>query len=370
MKVLALTPQFLPVLGGIEVFSDALARSLARRSVETTVVTDTDLHGLLPHRETIGDIAVHRLPFLKSLRAQESAASLDVLRRLATLVEDLRPDLIHMHSAVQASAWFVDRLLGKLSRRASFMVTQHGMLEQTDRLGVVRALMLKADMLTAVSEAVLRSAIEFSGRSAGTMVIYNGVQVPRSANAPRTDPPFVLACVGRLQCEKGFDLAIEALFTMRKSGLDASLTIVGQGEERKSLVALAETLGLAPHVRFAGVLAPGDAHDVIAGSNLLLAPSRTREGFGLVVAEAALLGVPCVAARLGGLIETVEEGMTGVLVPPDDPAGLAAAAGALLRDPARLTFLGMTARQRGLDKFDMDKCAAQYFNAYRNLVRT
>ena len=370
MKVLALTPQFLPILGGIEVFVDALARSLARRSVETTVVTDTDLQGLLPHQETIGSTAVHRLPFLRTMHAQDSGAALEVLQRFVALVEALRPDVIHMHAAMQPSAWFVDRLLNKLPRTPPFILTQHGMLEPLDRLGVVRALMLKADVLTAVSQAVLRSMVEFCGRSAGTAVIYNGIEAPRSTNVQRAGPPFVLACVGRLQHEKGFDVAIDALALIRNASIDASLTVVGQGTERKDLVALVEARGLAQYVRFTGVLDRSDTHDVMAGSHLLLVPSRTREGFGLVVAEAALLGVSCVASRLGGLAETVEDGTTGVLVPPEDPAGLAGAVCALLRNPTRLKTLATNARQAGLDRFDMDKCAAEYFNAYRDLVRS
>jgi glycogen(starch) synthase len=369
MRVLAFTPQYLPVRGGIEVFSDALARSLKLRSVETTVVTDMDLHGLLPEREVLGDILVHRLGFLSALRANSAVRPLQVLQRLTEITDDIRPDLIHIHSAVQASAWFVDRMLGKRAPKLPFLVTQHGMLEEVDRQNVARSLMRKADMLTAVSQASLQSAIEFSGVSSNTAVIYNGVLPVAAGPRPhRPGPPFGLVCVGRLQHEKGFDLAIRALAAVRESGIDADLTIVGQGEDKRQFVALVEALGLRQHVRFAGVLDRQDTLDIMARNAILLAPSRTREGFGLVVVEAALSGVPCIASRLGGLQETVEDGVTGILVAPGDDGELAQAIVALLRDPIRLRELGANAQSRGKRRFGMDRCAMQYLEAYCRVI--
>ena len=370
MKVLAFTPQFLPVVGGIEIFSNALAQCLKQQAVETTVVTAFDRHGLLPEHEVLNGIPVYRLGFSQALRARESATSLHVLHQLGGIVSEAKPDVIHMHSAVQASAWFVDRLTGKLSPRLPFVVTQHGMLEPADRIGVARTLMLKADALTAVSRAVLQSVIEFSGRTLDATVIYNGI--PAFDPAPRTgmaQSPYRLTCIGRLEDEKGFDLALEALPAIRAAGLDASLTIVGQGQARKRLDALVRTLGLEPHVRFTGVLDRRDTQDAIARSTLVLIPSRTHEGFSLVAAEAALAGVPCVAARLGGLTETIEDGVSGVLVPPNDRKSLATAVTALLRDAPRWQALGDAAQRIGKEKFSMDRCVAGYLGVYRSLVR-
>ena len=168
--------------------------------------------------------------------------------------------------------------------------------------------------------------------------------------------------------EKGFDLAIVALAAVRRSGFDAELTLIGQGENRKFFVETAAAHGVAEHVRFAGVLDRVETRRAIANSTLVLVPSRTREGFSLVAAEAASCGVPCVAARTGGLPETVEDGVTGVLVPPEDAEALAAAIVGLLGDRAGLRDLGANARRMARGKFDMDRCVESYLNVYRNLM--
>ena len=99
------------------------------------------------------------------------------------------------------------------------------------------------------------------------------------------------------------------------------------------------------HVRFAGVLEHAETRRAIADSTLVLAPSRTREGFSLVVAEAAMAGVPCIASRVGGLAETVQDGVTGILVPPEDVSGLAGAIAGVLTDRSRLQFLSTNAQR-------------------------
>ena len=296
------------------------------------------------------------------------SASLQVLDRFLDVVSVVDPDILHMHSAVQPSAWFVDRLLRMPNQKRPFVLTQHGSLETTDRMGVVRSLLLKADVVTAVSNAVLQSALEFSRPACASLVIPNGVgHLAATASRDIAAPPFALTCVGRLQMEKGFDLAIVALAAVRRSGFDAELTLIGQGENRKFFVETAAAHGVAEHVRFAGVLDRVETRRAIANSTLVLVPSRTREGFSLVAAEAASCGVPCVAARTGGLPETVEDGVTGVLVPPEDAEALAAAIVGLLGDRAGLRDLGANARRMARGKFDMDRCVESY-NVYRNLM--
>lgn len=369
MKVLAITPQYLPVLGGIEVLVGAMATSLRKKSVETVVVTDKDPGNLLPEHELIESTPVYRLPFVSALGTQDPVTALNLVKRLDRLVAEIKPDLIHMHSVAQFTAWPVERVLKKLSPAPPFVVTQHGLLLPEDCLNVARTLMLRADILTAVSQSVLESAVAFTQRTTETCVIPNGVQqyesIPRTG---RFDPPFALTCVGRLQREKGFDLAIAALAQVRARGFDASLTLIGQGEHRREFLNAAAFHDIERHVRFAGVLEHAETRRAIADSTLVLAPSRTREGFSLVAAEAAMAGVPCIASRVGGLVETVQDGVTGILVPPEDVSGLADAIAGVLADRSRLQLLSTNAQSMAGERFDMDKCAERYLKLYRDLV--
>jgi glycogen(starch) synthase len=370
MKVLAVTPQYLPIVGGIEIFVDMLVQPLRLRAVETVVVTDTDTFGRLPERDVVNDTVIHRLDFLKAMQTRGAIGPLEVLQQLSGILAAEQPDLIHMHSAVQPSAWYLDRLFRRLSLKPPFIVTQHGVLEPVDCLKVVRELLLKADALTAVSKAALQSAIQFSNRTAFSTVIYNGIRtLDDTVGVERTDPGYRLMCVGRLQLEKGFDVAIAALAKVRSQGLDADLTLIGWGRERMSLQKAAVDHAVADHVRFEGVLDRRRTLEAIAGCSLVLIPSRMREGFSLVAAEAALCGVPCVASRVGGLPEVVEDGATGLLVTPDDPDRLASAVIDLLRDPQRLRTLGANARRRAQERFDMDRCVDGYLKLYRELTQ-
>jgi glycogen(starch) synthase len=369
MKVLAITPQYLPVLGGIEVLVGALAASLREKSVETVVVTENAPRSLLPEYELIDSTPVYRLPVLRMLRSQRPTAALSLVERFDHLLAEIKPDLIHMHSAVQLVGWAVERVLKKQSSSPPFVVTQHGLLQPEDQLNVARTLMIRADVLTAVSQAALDSAVDFTGRANATLVIPNGVHRQDSIPRPgRFEPPFALTCVGRLEREKGFDLAIAALAQVRAQGIDANLLLIGQGEHRREFETAAAFHDMDRHVRFAGVLDHAETRRAIADSTLVLAPSRTREGFSLVTAEAAMAGVPCIASRVGGLAETVQDGVTGILVPPEDVSGLAGAIAGVLRDPSRLQLLGTNAQSMAGERFNMDKCAERYLKLYRDLV--
>jgi glycogen(starch) synthase len=369
MKILAITPQYLPVLGGIEILVGALTASLREKSVETVVVTENAARSLLPEYELIDSTPVYRIPVLRMLRSQNPAAPLSLVKRFDHLLTEIRPDLIHMHSAVQLFGWVVERVLKKRSCSPPFVITQHNLLQPEDQINVARTLMLRADILTAVSQAALDSAVGFSGRTHATLVIPNGVHQPDSIPRPgRFEPPFALTCAGRLEREKGFDLAIAALARVRARGLDANLTLIGQGDHRQEFEIAAAFHDMERHVRFVGVLDHTATRRAIANSTLLLAPSRTREGFSLVAAEAAMAGVPCIASRIGGLAETINDGVTGMLVPAEDVSALADAIVDVLNDKSRLQLLGTNAQRLAEERFNIDKCVERYLELYGDLV--
>jgi glycogen(starch) synthase len=366
MKILAFTPFYLPFTGGIEVLVDSLAEGLRNRSIETVIVTDAA--GVLPRFDVVNGTRVHRFEFARSIKSGKPSQPLLVLSELARTISEERPDVVHLHSATQVSAFYLDRLLRKLPRRPPLITTQHGILERIDQMNVTRSMLLNADVLTAVSDAALDSAIAFSRRTAPSLRIYNGIPKLKGEHRHRTIPDrHTLLCVGRMQREKGFDTAIEALPKIRNCGLDATLVLIGDGEDRAELGSLARGLGIPEHVIFRGSLDRKAARQAIAKSSVLLVPSRTREGFSLVAAEAALAGTPCVASNVGGLPETVQDGISGYIVRTDDPAALADAAVKLLRDRCSWLRMSIAARRRAQDIFEMDLCIESYFRLYKNV---
>jgi len=155
---------------------------------------------------------------------------------------------------------------------------------------------------------------------------------------------------GRLSPEKGVDTLIEAVGL---AGPAVRVVIAGDGPERPHLEALAERL--APgRARFLGQVAKTELHDRIRASGVLVVPSRWYENQPMIVLEAFACGVPVVATTLGGLPELVEPGVDGFLVPPDDPAALAATLTQAQGDAPRLFALGAAARRKAERLFAPD----------------
>jgi glycosyltransferase involved in cell wall biosynthesis len=173
-----------------------------------------------------------------------------------------------------------------------------------------------------------------------------------------SDPadPVRLLSVGRLHPKKGFDILLRALARLRRH---AVLTLVGYGAEERRLRELAEALGLGDRVRWAGQL---DQRAVLARyreSDLFVLASRIagdgdRDGLPNVVVEALSQGLPVVASRVSALPEIVEDGLHGRLVPPEDPAALAAALDALIRDPALRQEMGAAGLRRVAEGWDVE----------------
>ncbi|MGY1671006.1 glycosyltransferase family 4 protein [Geodermatophilus sp. SYSU D00710] len=178
-------------------------------------------------------------------------------------------------------------------------------------------------------------------------VVYNGVAEPASVGAAtwRARGRKRLVVVGRVSERKGQDLAIRATAELRSRGYDVGLTVIGDcfpGYEHVQTVyeRLVQELHLDQYVSFEGYRDPSA---YVKGADVVLVPSRG-ESFGLVAAEALMLGRPTVASRVGGLTEVIADGKTGRLVDVDDPIAIANAVADLLDHPEVASALGEKGR--------------------------
>ena len=154
--------------------------------------------------------------------------------------------------------------------------------------------------------------------------------------------------VGRISPEKGVDVALRALAQLRDEGLEAVLEIAGGGEPEhlRELEALAGSLGIGDRVGFLGPLDTEALKSFDARIHALVVPSVWEEPAGLVLVEGALAGVPLVASRVGGIPEIVRDPDEALLVPPGDPAALAAALRRTLGEPEESAARAERAKQR------------------------
>lgn len=211
-------------------------------------------------------------------------------------------------------------------------------------------------------------------------VIRNGIEVSRfrdraGTNAVRlslgllpTAP--VVAVFSRLNRLKGIEYFLEAAAQLMGRFEEARFLIVGDSVSqayRDELEACAARLGLGARVVFTGFR--GDVPELLSEVSVSVLPSLA-EGLSNVVLEAMAAGVPVVATSVGGTPEMVENGVTGLLVPPRDATALAEAIGSLLADPARGRSIGRAARERVAERFSLEATVRETESLYAGLLGT
>jgi glycosyltransferase involved in cell wall biosynthesis len=173
-----------------------------------------------------------------------------------------------------------------------------------------------------------------------------------------------LLFVGRMVSIKGVDVAIQALRILRERGIKQSLTLCGDGPERKAVEEQVEEYGLTDAVAFEGWTDPEDLVRHYSAAEVTLVPSRY-EPFGIVALEAIACGCPVVASNVDGLPEAV--GDCGLLVPPDDPDTLADTIERALRSDVRRAL--QSAMPAHVDRHRIDRISTDYLHLLRRVVR-
>ncbi len=280
-----------------------------------------------------------------------------------------RPDLVHTH-LVHADVYggAAARLLGIPS-----VSTRHN--DDRYLLGpfryVDRAFARPARKLIAISDAV-RAFLERAGHDPAKLVTirYGLDELPAASSDPTPaaagvppDAPLAVA-VGRLIAQKDHATLLRAFALVRAELPQARLAILGSGPLEAETRALTTELGLAE-----AVVLPGrtDIRDWLERADVFVHSSRW-EGFGIVLLEAMLAGLPVVATRVSAVPEVVADGETGLLVEAGDHTGLAAHLETLLTDRERAAALGEAGRQRALNEFSVGRMAERTLMLYGEVL--
>jgi glycosyltransferase involved in cell wall biosynthesis len=284
---------------------------LRRRQVDVEVVSPNDFrhYGIAYGSGILGNL--RREPW----RAFLSPLMLASFRRAARrAVADA--DLIHAHWLPVGGV--------AMGLRTPYVLQVWGTdIELARRLpALARPILRRARLVIAASTALAEEAAGLGARD--VRVIPSGVDIPHDVAEP-VDPPEVLYA-GRLSTEKGIRELVEAAAGM-------NLVVAGDGPLRDEVPG---ALGFVPHEELLVLY---------ARASVVACPSH-REGFGVVCAEAMAHGRPVVAGAVGGLLDLVVDGQTGLLVPPRDPDALRDALERLLRDGGLRRRLGVAGRDR------------------------
>ena len=291
----------------------------------------------------------------------ETASDAEAIEAVAATAAAFGADVIHNHMyhaevvGTQA-AW----RLAELGRRRPFVVgTVHSSRIRSDEdRALLRSLTPKMDHLVAVSKAIV-AKIHDEGRDlAPVSLIYNGVDLERYSHQEPcctlheeygmpADAPIV-GIVARLEPEKGHPTLLDAWPLVLREVPAARLLVVGEGSRREALEAQAAELGIAGSVTFTG--RREDVPAVTAALDVAVLPSY-REAQGLSILEAMALGRPVVASNVGGIPEMVEDGFTGILVPPHDAGALAAGIVRFLTDHPYADTVARAAKEMVHERF-------------------
>jgi glycosyltransferase involved in cell wall biosynthesis len=220
--------------------------------------------------------------------------------------------------------------------------------------------------LVVANSRALALRLEGEGVPGPVEVVPNGVPV-RAARPPLGDAP-VVAFAGRLAREKGADVLLRAFRRVADALPAARLVVAGDGAQRPALERLAAALGLGDRVALLGHLPPDALERALEGAWVQAVPSRWDEPFGLVAAEAMMRGTAVVASGSGGLAEVVEDGRSGLLVPPGDEEALAGALLRVLRDRGEAERLGAAGRARALERFAEPAFVGRFAQLYERLA--
>ncbi|MGA2926213.1 MAG: glycosyltransferase family 4 protein, partial [Solirubrobacteraceae bacterium] len=180
---------------------------------------------------------------------------------------------------------------------------------------------------------------------------------PSSARAERSaGAPLRILTVGRVDPMKGTVLLLQALAQLRERGLAAVLTVVGDGPSRAKAAEIADRLGIGELVTWAGAVGQDRIRDFYANCDVFCLPSFA-EGVPIVLMEAMAMEVPVVANAITGIVELVDDGVSGLLVRPGRLDQLTDALARLLADPALRSAIGRAGRARLAAEYDLHRNA-------------
>jgi glycosyltransferase involved in cell wall biosynthesis len=291
----------------------------------------------------------------------------------------------HPCTILQASLFSVNlhaRIAARLAGVPIVICEEHSDYERYNpRLGWLmrplhRFLARWADAFTVPSEAVKRTLISDERLPEEQFVVLYNTALPERFRSsltpeearerlglPREGP--VIGITASLARRKGQVYLIEATKSLAESFPDLRCILVGEGPERHHLEEARKEIGLEDRVLMLGLRR--DVPEVLRAFDVFVSPA-VEEAFGINILEAMLMGLPVVATAVGGVSEVVEDGVTGLLVPAQDPSSLAGAVEHLLKDRALAEKMGLAGQRRARELFSPERYASTLEGVWESLL--
>jgi L-malate glycosyltransferase len=367
-------------IGGSGIVATELGKNLASRGHHVHVLSSETPFRLGEYQP---GLSFHRVETPNYPLFREPQYLLALANKIVNVSRDERLDIIHAHYAVpHATAGYLARQIlgasngGKIAR---VITTLHGTditLLGADRSykEIVAFSIAQSDGVTAVSESLKADTYRELGHARDIRVIPNFIDADEARRSDRSRADLrarfvpggekLVIHVSNFRPVKRVTAAIE-IFRQIHAAMPSRLLMVGDGPDLGEATEQARAAGISDAVLFLG-----DQEQVVqllSASDLFLMPSA-QESFGLAALEAMACEVPVVASRVGGVPELVEDGVTGILCPPDDLAAMSAASIRLLTDETLHARMAHAARKRATDRFTDRKIVPMYERYYDEVL--
>jgi glycosyltransferase involved in cell wall biosynthesis len=355
-------------IGGLERIVVTLMRGVDRRRFRSSV------YCIQTGGEHIGPLRRDGFQTLEFGKAPGIEYSLPI--RLGWAFKRDGVDIVHCHNF---GSLFYGSLASRIGGSRCVVYTAHGPGFPGRKRQVMFQRLPLIDQVVAVSDHVRSEALNCAGlRPEKVITIVNGVDLSlyrrpsdeavarkkRDLGLDSAGP--IVGSVARLSAEKDHTTLIEAFGRIAREREKARLVIVGGGELLGELEQRVSELGLRGKVLFLGNRS--DVPEILPVFDVF-ALSSVEEGLGITVIEAMASGVPVVGTDAGGIPEIVENGRTGILVPPSTPAELAGALETILENAGLGDRLTSEARKSVEDRYDMQRMIASYEGVYTDVLR-
>lgn len=288
---------------------------------------------------------------------------------LIVLIRSYRIDIVHVNDYW----WGPVALLAARLCKARCVVHVRQQIESKR----VRQYRLKFfDQVIAVSESIRNVGINSGIDYNRIQLIYSGIDCSRTSQSlgsgfrekyqSKAGQP-IIGTIANLFPRKGLEHLLEAINLVKKTETDVHCIIVGEGDPvyRKKLHRLIEEKNLDGNVSMVGF--QNDVYPFLQLFDIFVLPSIL-EGFGIVLLEAMAMSKPIVASSVGGTPESVDEGITGLLVSPENPRELSLALHDLIRDPEKRKRMGIAGRKRVEKHFNLSQTIEKLEKVYLNIV--
>jgi len=360
LRILHIYKDYYPVLGGIENHVRVLAEAQAADGHAVTVVVCSLGH--FTSQEYLNGVHIIRAGRVCTL------ASMPISLSQPFFILRQKSDIVHIHSPYplgEISAWIFKRKIPLVITYHSDIVNQKRLLRLYGPL--LRMILDRARIIIGTSPRYIETSPWLFPSRNNYRVIPLGVDpnIFKPAGIPHP-PGRRLLFVGKLRYYKSLDTLFHALSAL--SGV--VLSVAGSGSMKKKWTNVAKQAGVADRVHFLGEIPDADLPELYHNADLFVLPANCRaEAFGTVLLEAMASGLPCITTEIGtGTTWLVKNGVTGLVVQPDDPAALAEAIDSLLSDDAMLKRMGCAGRARIEAEFTSNRMIDRVMKVYAEAV--